>query len=77
MIESRMMTGGHVACTGEYGNAYNISVVKSEGKRPLVRQVYIGFKQTGCEDVDWIHLAQDRVRKRTVVNTLKNPRIPD
>jgi hypothetical protein len=36
VIKSRMMRwAGHVACMEEMSNAYNISVVKPEGKRPL------------------------------------------
>jgi len=31
---------------------------------------------TGCEDVDWIHLYQDRVQWRTLVNTVMNFRVP-
>jgi hypothetical protein len=33
-------------------------------------------KQTGCKDVDWIHLAQDRDQWRALVNTVMNLRVP-
>jgi phenylalanine-4-hydroxylase len=29
-------------------------------------------RETGCEDVDWIHLAQDRRQWRTLVNRATN-----
>jgi hypothetical protein len=35
---------------------YKVLVGKCEGKRPLGT-----LKQIGCEGVDWIQLAQDRV----------------
>jgi hypothetical protein len=35
-----------------------------------------GNSKIGWENVDWIHLAQDRDRRRTVVNTVMNHRVP-
>jgi hypothetical protein len=32
--------------------------------------IKIGLKETGCEDVDWIHLDQDRVQWLGLVNTI-------
>jgi hypothetical protein len=29
-----------------------------------------------CEDVDWIHLAQDRIQWRVLVNTVMNFWVP-
>jgi hypothetical protein len=68
---------------GEVRGAYNILVGRPEGRRPL------GRPRRGCEDnikmdlgeigfgnVDWIHLAQDGGRWRTVVNTVMNLRVP-
>jgi hypothetical protein len=34
------------------------------------------LKRTGREDMDWIHLAQDRVQGRAVVKAVKNIRTP-
>jgi hypothetical protein len=31
------------------------------------------LKVTGCEDVDWIHLAQDRDQRRALVSTVMEP----
>jgi hypothetical protein len=43
-------------------NAYKILVRRSEIRRPL-GDYYIKMevKEIGCENVDWIHLARDRV----------------
>jgi hypothetical protein len=32
----------------------------------------MGLKETGCEDVEWIHLAQDRVVCHVLVNVVMN-----
>jgi hypothetical protein len=34
------------------------------------------LKGRGFEDVDWIHLTQDRVQWRVLVNTVINLRVP-
>jgi len=44
---------------------YKIFVRKPSGKRPLWRPkhrwgITMELKETGFEDVDWIHLTQDR-----------------
>jgi hypothetical protein len=52
----------HVACMGEMKNAYNILVVKFEGKRPLGRP-RCRWKnrsyRSSEKSVDWMYLAQD------------------
>jgi hypothetical protein len=75
---------GHGSCIREIRNAYNILVEKYEGKRPLVRpscrwehNIKIVLRKIEWEGVDWIHLAQHRVRLRTLVNTVvMNLRVP-
>jgi len=56
---------GFVVHMGKVRNAYNILVRKPEGKGPLSMdgKVMLKFnlKGKGCEDVSWIHLAQNRV----------------
>jgi hypothetical protein len=54
-----------------------------EGKRPLGRprrrwedNIKIDIGTTEWEDVDLIHLAQDRNRWQAVVNTVMNLRVP-
>jgi len=32
--------------------------------------------ETGCEGVDWMHLAQQRYQWRTLVSTIINLRVP-
>jgi hypothetical protein len=56
---------------------------KPERKRPLGRpwrrweyNIKIYDKRVGFEDVDWIYMAQDRDRLRSVVNPVINIRVP-
>jgi hypothetical protein len=63
--------------------AYSISVGKPEGKRPLGRRrhrweynIRMSFDERGWVNVDRMHLAQDRVQRRGLVNTLMNLRFP-
>jgi hypothetical protein len=49
-------------------NAYQILVAKLKGKIPVGRprhtwkdNIKTELNQEGCEDMDWMHLAQDRV----------------
>jgi len=64
---------------GEMRNAHIISVRKPEWKRPLGRprhrwkdNIRMDLREIGCEDVYWIHLAQDRNRWCAVVNMIMN-----
>jgi hypothetical protein len=58
----------HTACMGKKLNALNISTVKPGGKCIL--------EGTGCDSADWIQLAQDRLQRRVLVNTVMNHRVP-
>ena len=56
---------------------------KLEGKRPLRRprrrcvdNIRMDLQGVGCGYVDWIGLAQDRDRLRTLVSAVMNFRIP-
>jgi hypothetical protein len=73
----------HVARMGETRNAYRISMVKSQGKRPLRRQrcrwvdnIQMDLGKIGWDGVDWIQLAQDRDQWKALVNTVMNLRVP-
>jgi hypothetical protein len=75
------MTG---ACSAYGGvrNAYKILVAKPEGKRSLRRpklrwedSIQIDIKEIRFEREGWIHLAQDRNRRRASVCTVVNLRI--
>jgi hypothetical protein len=64
-------------------NVYKIVVRKPEGKRPLGRprcrwedNIRMDIRKMGWEDVNWIHLAQDRDQWQTVMNTLMNIWVP-
>jgi hypothetical protein len=64
----RIRWAGHVTCPGDMRNGFRILAGKPERKRPLGRQrnryevnIKINLKEIGCEDVDWILLAEDCV----------------
>jgi hypothetical protein len=71
----RMKEAGHVKLTGAKRNAYKISVVKPQGRRPRGAarciwddNIQMNIKDTGCEDEGWIQTAQDWVQWRALVN---------
>jgi hypothetical protein len=57
-----------VACTGEGRGVYRVLVERPEGKRPLERpkcgEYYVktDLREIGLDGVNWIRLAQGRVR---------------
>jgi hypothetical protein len=64
-------------------SSYRVLVGKSEGKRllgdPGCRWEYdseMEIKEIRWEDVDWIHLAQDRVQWWGLVNVVVNLHVP-
>jgi hypothetical protein len=76
MIKSRKMGwAGHVARMGEKG--------KPEGKRPLgkprrrwVDNIRMDLGEVRWGDMDWIAVGQDRNRRRALVNSVLNLRVP-
>jgi len=84
VIKSRRMRwAGHVARMGEERGVYRVFVGKPEGRRPLgrPRRRWVGNIRTdlqvvGCGYMDWIGLAQDRDRWRTLVSAVMNLRVP-
>ena len=79
----RMRLAGHVARMGEERGAYRVLVGKPEGKRPLGRprrrwvdNIRMDLQDVGCVFMDWIGLAQDRDRWRTLVSAVINLRVP-
>ena len=76
VIKSRRMRwAGHVARMGEERGVYRVLLGKPEGRRPLGRprrgwvdNIRIDLLEVGCWYMDWIGLAQDRGRWRTLVS---------
>jgi hypothetical protein len=72
------------AC-GMYGGGegvYRVLVGKWEGRRPLRRprlrwvdNIRMDLREVGCAYMDWIGLAQDRDRWRTLVSAVMNLRV--
>jgi hypothetical protein len=72
---TRMRWAGHMARLGKERKEYNVLVGKPEGKKLVKRPrrrwedgIRIDLKEFGWGDVQWILLAQDRDRRRAVVN---------
>jgi len=78
-----MRWAGHVAHMGEERGVYRVLMGKPEGRRPLGRprrrwvdNIRMYLQEVGCGYVDWIGLAQDRDRWRTLVSAVMNLRVP-
>jgi hypothetical protein len=74
---------GPCSTNGEKRNAYRLLTVKPEGRRPVGRprrkwvdNIRMDLGEVGWGDVDWIGLAKDRNRRRAVVNSILNLRVP-
>jgi hypothetical protein len=77
----RMRWAGHVARMGEERNAYRLLVGKPQGRGPLGRprrrwvdNIKMDLLEIGWGGVDWIGLAQDRDKRRALVNVVMHLR---
>jgi len=68
---------------GEEKWVYRILLGKPEGRGPLGRpsrswvdNIRMGLQEVGCGYMDWIGLAQDTDRWRTLVSAVMNLRVP-
>jgi len=84
VIKSRRMRwAGYVARMGEEMGVYRVLLGKPEGKRPLgkprrrwVDNIRMALQEVGRGYMDWIGLAQDRDRWRTLVSAVMSLRVP-
>ena len=79
----KMKWAGHVACMGEEREVYRVLLGKLEGRRPLRRprrrwvdNIRMDLQEVGYGYMDWIGLAQDRDRWRTLVSAVMNLQVP-
>jgi len=64
---------------GEERGVYMVLLGKPEGRRPRLRwvdNIRMNLQEVGCGYMDWIGLAQDRDRGRTLVSAVMNLRGP-
>jgi hypothetical protein len=74
--------GGAYNTDGEERDVYRILVGKHEEKRPMGRpkfrwedNIKVDLQEVECGVMDWIGLAQDRGRWRTLANAVMNLRV--
>jgi len=78
-----MRWAGNVARMGVERGVYRVLVGKPEVRRPLgksrrrwVDDIRMDLQKVGCGYMDWIGLAQDRDKWRTLVSAVMNLRVP-
>jgi len=84
VIKSRRMRwAGHMTRMGEERGVYRVLMGKLEGRRPLGRprrrwvdNNRMALQEVVCGYMDWIGLAHDRDRWRTLVSAVMNLPVP-
>jgi hypothetical protein len=78
-----VMMGRAYRAQGRDETCNNTLVGKPVGKEPLGRprrrwedNIKMDLREVGWEDVDWMHVAQDRDQWWALVNTVMNLRVP-
>ena len=78
-----MRWAGNVTRMWEGRGIYRVLMWKVGGKRPLGRprhrwedNIKIDLQEVGCGGMDWIDVAQNKDRWRTLVNAVMNIRVP-
>jgi len=73
----------HLLWSREERGVYRVLLGKPGGRRPLGRprrrwvdNIRMDLQEVGCGCMDWIGLAQDRDRWRTLVSAVMNLRVP-
>jgi len=79
----RMRWAWHVARMGQGRGVYRVLVGKHEGKRPLGRSrrrwednIKMDLQEVGGGCGDWMELAEDRDRWRSLVSTVMDLGVP-
>jgi len=71
--------GGACSIMVKRRGADGVSVGRPERKRPRPRwkdNIKLDLQEVGWRSMDWIDLARDRDRWRTLLNAVMNPRVP-
>jgi len=84
VIESRRIRwAGHVVRMVERRGVFRVFVGKPEVMSPLGRprcrwedNIKMNIQDVGCGGMDWIELAQDKDRRRALVNAVMQLRVP-
>ena len=81
ITSSRMRWAGHVARMGEerggIGSWWGNRMERDHRhRRRWVDNIRMDLQEVGCGYMDWIGLAQDRDRWRTIVSAVMNLRVP-
>jgi hypothetical protein len=76
LIKSRSRWAGHVVRMGEEMHTGFFLLGTAEGKSRWEDNIKMDLQEVGCGGTDWIELAQDRDRRRALVNAVMNFRVP-